>query len=192
MSARPSRRFRRPCRTGSRPCARSTATPTATARRSACRTIFGLAFGRRVIWDAPNRADRSIPLGEALHGLWPQALFGLGACLVLALAAPYMLPWASPTIAPLLLAVPFAVLTASPWFGRSLTASGLCAIPRSWAPAEVLRPRRAPPAPDSRACRCRARAVRPRSGFPWGAPVRSPRWPWPRPASPWCWPHENW
>lgn len=98
------------------------------------RFIGGLAFGRRVIWDAPNRADRSIPLGEALHGLWPQALFGLAALLTLALAAPYMLPWASPTIVPLLLAVPFAVLTASPRIGRAMTSAGLCAIPEEVGP----------------------------------------------------------
>jgi membrane glycosyltransferase len=91
--------------------------------------IGGLAFGRRVIWDAPNRTDRSIPPGEALRGLWPQSLFGLGALGIVGSVAPYMLPWASPTIVPLLLAVPFAVLTASPRFGRSLTRARLCAIP---------------------------------------------------------------
>jgi membrane glycosyltransferase len=91
--------------------------------------IGGLVFGRRVIWDAPNRTDRSIPLREALHGLWPQTVFGLGALLVLGSLAPFMLPWASPTVAPLLLAVPFAMLTASLQFGRSLTSMGLCAVP---------------------------------------------------------------
>ncbi|MFT4025591.1 MAG: glucans biosynthesis glucosyltransferase MdoH [Novosphingobium sp.] len=97
--------------------------------------IAGLGLGRRVIWDAPNRADRSIPLREALHGLWPQTLFGLGAAFTLASAAPYMLPWASPTVVPLLLAVPFAVLTAAPRFGRALTRAGICAIPEDFDPA---------------------------------------------------------
>jgi membrane glycosyltransferase len=99
-------------------------------------TVFigGLAFGRRVIWDAPNRADRSISFEEALRGLWPQTLFGVTALLIVASVAPYMLPWASPTIVPLLLAVPFAMVTASPRFGRRLTRAGLCAIPEEVRP----------------------------------------------------------
>lgn len=91
--------------------------------------IGGLTFGRRVVWDAPNRADRSVSAGEALRGLWPQTGFGLGALFALAEVAPFMLPWASPTILPLLLAVPFAIVTASPRFGRRLTRGRICAIP---------------------------------------------------------------
>ncbi|MDB5725751.1 MAG: glucan biosynthesis glucosyltransferase [Novosphingobium sp.] len=99
-------------------------------------TIFigGLAFGRRVIWDAPNRVDRSIQLSEAVRGLWPQTVFGLGAFFALSTVAPFMLPWASPTVVPLLLAIPFAMSTASPRFGRWLTDARICAIPEEVGP----------------------------------------------------------
>jgi membrane glycosyltransferase len=102
-------------------------------------TVFigGLVFGRRVIWDAPNRTDRSISLGEALHGLWPQTAFGLTAVFIVASVAPFMLPWASPTFVPLLLAVPFAILTASPRFGRWLTNARICEIPEKSVPNQA-------------------------------------------------------
>jgi len=93
------------------------------------RFIAGLAFGQRVIWDAPIRADRAIGWDEALRGLWPQILFGAVASIVLAGYAPHTIAWASPTIVPCLLAVPFAVLTSSPKLGRALTRARLCAIP---------------------------------------------------------------
>lgn len=104
------------------------------------RFILGLAFGRCVVWDAPIRADRSISYGEALHGLWPQLVFGIVAAIVLALFAPYTLIWASPTIVPCLLAVPFAVLTASPRAGRALTNARLCAIPEELGETGLTRP----------------------------------------------------
>jgi membrane glycosyltransferase len=40
-----------------------------------------------------------------------------------------VLVWAAPLLAGLILAVPFAVVTASPRFGAFLTRIGLCAIP---------------------------------------------------------------
>ena len=42
-------------------------------------TVFigGLCFGRKVIWEAQNRADRSVTLKEAVQGLWPQLAFGV-------------------------------------------------------------------------------------------------------------------
>lgn len=91
--------------------------------------IGGLAFGRRVIWDAQNRADRSISAREALHGLWPQLAFGLVATGVLAGFAFRTLIWAGPTIVPCLLAVPFTVLTSMPRVGRALARARICAIP---------------------------------------------------------------
>ena len=97
--------------------------------------IVGLAFGRRMIWDAQNRADRSVSLKEALHGLWPQLTFGVGAVGVLAYCLPRAIAWASPTLLPLLLAIPFACITSARPFGLALTRARLCAIPDELAPA---------------------------------------------------------
>ncbi len=97
--------------------------------------VFGLIFGRRVVWDAQNRDGRSVPLGEALHGLWPQLLFGGAVAGVLRDAyAPGVLPWAAPTILPCLLAVPFTCLTAGKPLGRLFVRYRLCAIPDEYAP----------------------------------------------------------
>ena len=100
-------------------------------------TVFigGLAFGRRVVWDAQNRDDRRVTLGEALHGLWPQLGFGLICAAVLGLLAPLSLLWAAQTVIPCLLAAPFACVTSARWLGRALTRAGLCAIPDEFEPA---------------------------------------------------------
>jgi membrane glycosyltransferase len=97
--------------------------------------IAGLAVGRRMIWDAQNREDRSISTQEALHGLWPQLAFGLGATGVLAVFEPLAIAWASLTIAPMLLAVPFTVVTSARPLGRLLTRARICAIPDELHPA---------------------------------------------------------
>jgi membrane glycosyltransferase len=100
-------------------------------------TVFigGLFFGRRMIWDAQNREDRSISVKEALHGLWPQLSFGLVAVTILGLVMPRAILWAGLTIAPCLAAVPFACLTSMRVLGRAMTRARLCAIPDEFAPA---------------------------------------------------------
>ncbi|MGZ3370484.1 MAG: glucans biosynthesis glucosyltransferase MdoH [Caulobacteraceae bacterium] len=100
-------------------------------------TVFigGLAFGRRVIWDAQNREDRRVTVREALHGLWPQLSFGFAATAVLALFMPRAILWAGLTVIPCLAAVPFAWLTSLRGLGRAMTRARLCAIPDEFAPA---------------------------------------------------------
>jgi membrane glycosyltransferase len=96
--------------------------------------VFGLVFGRRVLWEAQNRQGRAVSAAEALRGLWPQMLFGLTFGGVLWAYAPVVLPWAAPTILPCLLAVPFTSLTAGAAFGRFAVRRRLCAIPDEYAP----------------------------------------------------------
>jgi membrane glycosyltransferase len=100
-------------------------------------TVFigGLAFGRRVIWDAQNREDRRVTLREALHCLWPQLSFGLAAVTILGLFMPPAILWAGLTIVPCLFAIPFACLTSMRSLGRAMTRARLCAIPDEFAPA---------------------------------------------------------
>jgi membrane glycosyltransferase len=100
-------------------------------------TVFigGLAFGRRMIWDAQNREDRRVTLREALHGLWPQLSFGLAAVTILGLFMPPAILWAGLTIVPCLFAIPFACLTSMRSLGRAMTRARLCAIPDEFAPA---------------------------------------------------------
>jgi membrane glycosyltransferase len=93
------------------------------------RFIVGLPFGRRIIWEAQQRADNIVPLGEAVRGLWPQLVLGLVFGAALWRLAPGALPWALPTLAGSLLAIPFACVTASPRLGRWMQRRGLCAVP---------------------------------------------------------------
>ena len=94
-------------------------------------TIFmvSLAFGRSVIWSGQQRDAYGLSWTTAFNGLWPQTLFGFALLALFSWKAPGVLVWAAPLLSGLVLAVPFAVLTASPRFGQLLARIGLCAIP---------------------------------------------------------------
>ncbi len=113
-------------------------------------TVFlvGLAFGYRVPWSGQNRDAYRVGWAEAAGRLWPQTLFGL-ALLALGwgLAGGGAVAWGAPMIAGLVLAVPFAVLTAAPSLGAWAERAGLCALPEEIAPPEALRRLGAEPEP---------------------------------------------
>jgi membrane glycosyltransferase len=94
-------------------------------------TIFiaGLPFGRMVRWEPQRRDDHSVAFSDAVRGLWPQCLLGLVMLVGFAVAMPSVLPWTLPVVGGLLLAIPFAWLTARPSLGMALTRLGLCAVP---------------------------------------------------------------
>jgi len=103
-------------------------------------TIFmiGLAFGKSVVWGGQARDAQRLSWRAAARSLWPQMLFGALVCGALALISPVVLWWSLPLTAGYLLAVPFAVATAHPAFGRALQRLGLCGIPEDFAtPGEV-------------------------------------------------------
>jgi membrane glycosyltransferase len=60
--------------------------------------------------------------------------FGLVFGTVLWRVAPGAIPWALPTLAGSLLAIPFAWVTALPGLGHWMVRSGLCAIPDEYDP----------------------------------------------------------
>ncbi len=115
--------------------------------------MIGLLFGRSVIWGAQHRDAYALGWADAVRGLWMQTAFGLALGAGIALAAPAALPWAAPVLAGLTLAIPFAVLTASPAAARVCARLRLCAVPEEFEPAEALAALDAPPPPraDSRA-----------------------------------------
>jgi membrane glycosyltransferase len=100
--------------------------------------MIGLVFGRSVVWNGQARDAHGVAWTTALRGLWPVCLFGIAICGALAIFAPGALLWSLPLTLGYLVAVPFAVASASPAFGRRLTAWGLCAIPEEREmPAEI-------------------------------------------------------
>jgi membrane glycosyltransferase len=100
--------------------------------------MVGLLFGKSVVWGGQSRDAQRLSWQAAAWVLWPQTLFGLLVCGALLLIAPAVFWWSLPLTAGYLLAIPFAVLTAHPAFGRALQRLGLCGIPEDFdAPAEV-------------------------------------------------------
>ncbi len=103
-------------------------------------TIFmiGLAFGKSVIWGGQSRDAQRLSWEDAARNLWPQTLFGVIVCGALILIAPAAFYWSLPLTAGYLLAIPFAVVTASPGLGRFMKWVGLCGIPEDFeTPQEV-------------------------------------------------------
>lgn len=113
-------------------------------------TVFlvGLAFGHRVPWNGQVRDAYRVEWGEAARRLWPQTLFGLALLVVGVAGAGAGVAWAAPMIAGLVLAVPFAVVTADPRLGRWAERTGLCALPEELAPCEPLARLAAQDAPE--------------------------------------------
>ena len=103
-------------------------------------TIFmiGLAFGKSVTWGGQSRDAYGISWTTAISDLWPQLLFGLVVCGGLYAVSPTAFWWSLPLTAGYLIAVPFAVVTASPVMGQLFKRLGLNGIPEDFnTPKEV-------------------------------------------------------
>jgi membrane glycosyltransferase len=101
--------------------------------------MIGLVFGRaRIGWNGQARDAHALSFATALSGLWPHLLFGLYLFGTLAILSPTVLLWSLPLTAGYVLAIPFAMLTASPALGRWFAAAGLCGIPEDVAPPAEL------------------------------------------------------
>ncbi|NOU07187.1 MAG: glucans biosynthesis glucosyltransferase MdoH [Hyphomicrobiaceae bacterium] len=103
-------------------------------------TIFmiGLAFGKSVTWGGQSRDAYGIAWSTAAQDLWPQTLFGFIVCGALYVIAPTVLWWSLPLTAGYILAIPFAVISASPALGRWFQRVGLAGIPEDFKPpAEI-------------------------------------------------------
>jgi len=106
----------------------------------ASHTLFlaRLLSGRTIKWGEQTRDDHPVPWRLAAGELWPQTLFGLVPICLLALTAPSAIAYALLIAAGPLLAIPFAVATASPAFGRALIAAGLDRLPEETQPPREL------------------------------------------------------
>ncbi|MFN3869591.1 MAG: glucans biosynthesis glucosyltransferase MdoH [Hyphomicrobiaceae bacterium] len=103
-------------------------------------TIFmaGLLFGKSVAWGGQQRDAVGISFATAVKNLWPQTLFGIIVLGALWYVSPTVFYWSLPLTAGYVLAIPFAMLTASPALGRWMQRAGLCGIPEDFVtPPEV-------------------------------------------------------
>jgi membrane glycosyltransferase len=101
--------------------------------------MAGLAFGKSVVWGGQSRDAYGISWTTAVRTLWPQTLFGVIVCGALWLIEPAVLWWSLPLTAGYLVAIPFAVLTASPALGRWFQRIGLAGIPEDFHPPPEIR-----------------------------------------------------
>jgi membrane glycosyltransferase len=97
-----------------------------------------LLLGRSVGWTAQARDDHEVPFGLAARQLWPQTLLGLGTVAVLGASVPTAIPYALFIAGGLVIAIPFAVLTAASGLGRALVRVGFCRLPEETAPPPEL------------------------------------------------------
>ncbi|WP_296579463.1 glucans biosynthesis glucosyltransferase MdoH [Phreatobacter sp.] len=107
-------------------------------------TVFmiGLAFGKSVVWGGQQRDAMALTWREAWDAFWPQMAFGWVIFGLLWAASPAAALWSLPLTAGFLIAVPFAVFTASPRLGRLFVATRFCGIPEEFAmPDEIARAR---------------------------------------------------
>jgi membrane glycosyltransferase len=101
--------------------------------------MIGLAFGKSVVWGGQSRDAYGISWATAVRTLWPQTLFGVVVCGLLWLINPAVFWWSLPLTAGYLVAIPFAVLTASPALGRWFRRVGLAGIPEDFDPPPEIR-----------------------------------------------------
>ena len=101
--------------------------------------MIGLALGKSVVWGGQSRDAYGISWETAVRTLWPQTLFGVIVCGALWLIEPEVLWWSLPLTAGYLVAIPFAVVTASPALGRWFQKMGLAGIPEDFAPPPEIR-----------------------------------------------------
>jgi membrane glycosyltransferase len=101
--------------------------------------MIGLAFGRAKIgWNGQSRDAHALSFATAFAGLWPHLLFGLYIVGTLLVLSPPVLLWSLPLTAGYVLAIPFAMLSASPALGEWFAQNGLCGIPEDFAPPAEL------------------------------------------------------
>ncbi|MEI8399357.1 MAG: glucans biosynthesis glucosyltransferase MdoH [Alcaligenaceae bacterium] len=102
--------------------------------------IVGLLFGKKSGWTGQARDDHSVPLSVALRQFWPHTLSGLVLTAAVWHTHPTSLPYALIMLSGLLLAIPIAVLTSWPSFGRLLIRWQLVSLPEELAPPAALTP----------------------------------------------------
>jgi membrane glycosyltransferase len=97
-------------------------------------------FRRGLTWTGQLRESHAVPWSLAIKKFWPQVLAGCTIVGVVAAKAPNDLGFALLGATGLILAVPFAVATASPLIGSYFARLGVARIPEENEPPAVLRP----------------------------------------------------
>jgi membrane glycosyltransferase len=100
--------------------------------------LIGLLFGREIGWIGQTRDDHAVPFTLALQNLWPHTLLGCAVLGLLAVTQPAAIPYALFLAGGPALAIPFAMMTASPWLGSFAARIGIGRLPEETARSAVL------------------------------------------------------
>ena len=95
--------------------------------------------GRPVAWNAQERGDRGIGLGEAMWRHKWHILLGIGWGAAILVMAPRFIWWMLPVIAGLILSAPLTALTSRASVGKFLRRLGLLLTPEEVAPPPELK-----------------------------------------------------
>ncbi len=101
--------------------------------------MIALLFGKSISWNGQQRDGAGISWRTAFEVLWPHLLFGVFFFAAMAVISPATLIWSLPLTIGYLLAIPFAVATASPHVGRFFRRYGIAGIPEDFAPPPEIR-----------------------------------------------------
>jgi membrane glycosyltransferase len=103
-------------------------------------TVFigGLSIGRTIGWTSQLRDDHTVSFTTAFTRLWPQTWVGAMGISWFAKISAVALLWAVPLVGSLVIAVPFAIVTALPTLGLAWARLGVARIPEETAPPEAL------------------------------------------------------
>jgi membrane glycosyltransferase len=100
--------------------------------------VAATLLGKKVKWNAQHREDGGLSLGDAVAVHYSHTLFGLAGAVLAWLWAPGLLPWLSPVLLGLVLAIPLSLLLGSVRVGQFLARRQLLLIPEEVAPTGVL------------------------------------------------------
>ncbi len=102
------------------------------------RFVLSTLLGQKVTWNAQNRGEEDITLGEAILVYGPHMIGGTLATIAIGLFAPGLLVWFVPVVFGLLFAVPLAMTLGSVRLGQRLAERGLLLIPEEIATPQIL------------------------------------------------------
>jgi len=102
------------------------------------RFVVSTLLGQKVTWNAQNRGEEDITLGEALLVYGPHTLAGLLSAGVMAVFMPSLLIWFLPVVFGLILSVPLAMTLGNVRLGQRLAQQGLLLIPEEIASPRIL------------------------------------------------------
>jgi membrane glycosyltransferase len=105
------------------------------------RYVVEILTGRDAGWSSQRRSEGQVTWGEAWRFHWGHTLVGVALSALFAWLAPKLLPWLSPVLAGLLLAIPLSKWSGSIGIGRALRRVGLLCTPEEEREPSIVRRR---------------------------------------------------